>query len=75
MIEAVGTESLLPGFQGTAAEAANVYRAFGNGRGSFHELELRHGAVAIEVEPLNPHGLDSHRAKRPRVHAAAGQRR
>ena len=49
MIEASGVQNLLPGFHGTAGDAAEkVYRAFPK----FRELEARHGAVCIHVAPV-----------------------
>ena len=52
MIIATGIAKLLPGFDGDATAAANEYRKFGNANGTYAALELRHGAVAIEIEPL-----------------------
>ena len=45
---------LLPGSNLSVADAAALYRTFGNTRGSYGDLERTDGAVAIYVEPLEP---------------------
>ena len=52
MLTTVGVDALLPGFNGSVAAAAEEYRTFCNGRGSFAALEAQHGVVALHVEPL-----------------------
>ena len=34
--------------------AVQVYKSFGTTRGSYAELEKEHGAVAIDIEPVEP---------------------
>ena len=52
MVQDLGIGALLPDFDGDFAAASELYRSFSNGRGSYRELECRHGAVAIEISPL-----------------------
>ena len=56
MIKAVGLSNLLPGrSELTIANAASLYRSFRTqSRGSYAEIERTMGAVAIDVEPLEP---------------------
>ena len=54
MVRLASVESLLPGSNLSVAQAVALYRTFGNSRGSFAEIELTHGAVAIHIEPLEP---------------------
>lgn len=52
MLEDVGIENALPGFDGDIDAAIEVYKGFKTTRGSYGELEAVHGAVAIDIEPL-----------------------
>jgi ASC-1-like (ASCH) protein len=54
MVADVGIAALLPGFDGDLEEAVNVYRGFKNQKGSYAELESKHGAVAIAVQFFKP---------------------
>ena len=53
MIEDVGIDSLLPGFDGDLETAVQIYKEFGTTRGKYADLEKKHGAVAIDVEPID----------------------
>jgi ASC-1-like (ASCH) protein len=50
MIRDVGAKALLPDFTGTEHEAAELYRTFANQKGSYRDLEAKHGAVALRVQ-------------------------
>lgn len=52
MISEVGIEHLLPGFEGDEASAIELYLNFQTTRGSYAKLEAKHGAVAIDIEPI-----------------------
>ena len=54
MVADVGIAALLPGFDGDLEAAVNVYRGFKNQKGSYAELESKHGAVAIAVQFFRP---------------------
>ena len=55
MIIDVGVENLLPDCTTFSLDdAVQLYRGFANGRGSYGKLEGEYGAVAIDVEPLEP---------------------
>ena len=54
MIEDVGIKNLLPDHAGNIDAAVRVYKSFGTTRGSYAELEKEYGAVAIDIEPVEP---------------------
>ena len=59
MIEDVGIEKLLPDHMGDIDTAVQVYKSFGTTRGSYADLEKEYGAVAIDIEPVEPCMTDS----------------
>lgn len=58
MIADIGIDNLLPDFKGDLDDAVDLYRSFGTTRGSYRDLEKEHGAVALDVEPLEPEDSD-----------------
>ena len=59
MIADIGIHNLLPDFKGELDDAVDLYRSFGTRRGSYRDLEKEHGAVALDVEPLEPEDEDN----------------
>ena len=59
MIREVGIKYLLPNRAGmSVADAVALYKKFANQRGTYAEMEKQHGAVAIDVDPLEPTTLE-----------------
>ena len=52
MLTDKGVAKLLPRHEGDIESAVQEYYKFATTRGSYEELELQHGAVAIDIEPI-----------------------
>ena len=59
MLREVGIHRLLPDTELSIPHAAELYRSFANRRGTYRELESRHGVVALQIEPLVRHAMSA----------------
>ena len=57
MLKDIGVQNLLPDAELSISNAAELYRTFGNRRGSYRELERQNGVVALQIHPLVTHRM------------------